>query len=192
MKDQILRKESAMRYLLYALVIAVLSPAVFAQDVRYNFDENANFSQYKTYRWVQHPQSTPVDDLTIRQLKEAFTAELAKKGLSEKSEGADLLIVYEIATRQEQQLKTWDTGWGYGPGWRGGWYGPGGGMSTTTSQTLTIGSLALDMYDTQTKNLVWRGVVSKTIDEKAKPDKQRKNMQKAAEKLLKNYPPKKK
>ena len=52
--------------------------------------------------------------------------------------------------------------------------------------------LALDMYDTHTKQLVWRGVASKAIDPKASPEKQRKNMRKVAEKLLKHYPPKKK
>ena len=45
------------------------------------------------------------------------------------------------------------------------------------------------MYDSATHNLVWRGVVSKTIDQKAKPDKQQKNLGKAVAKLLKNYPP---
>jgi len=38
----------------------------------------------------------------------------------------------------------------------------------------------------------WRGVASKTLDPNAKPDKRQKDMRKGAEKLLKNYPPKKK
>ena len=61
----------------------------------------------------------------------------------------------------------------------------------TTGQTSTIytGQLALDMYDTKGKDLVWRGVASKTIDTKAKPEKQQKNLAKAVKKLLKNYPP---
>jgi hypothetical protein len=37
--------------------------------------------------------------------------------------------------------------------------------------------------------LVWRGVVSKTIDTKAKPEKQQKNLTKALTKLFKKYPP---
>jgi hypothetical protein len=32
-------------------------------------------------------------------------------------------------------------------------------------------------------------VASKTLDQKAKPDKQEKNLKKAVAKLLKNYPP---
>ena len=61
----------------------------------------------------------------------------------------------------------------------------------TTGQTSTIytGQLAVDMYDSKGHDLVWRGVASKTIDTKAKPEKQTKNLAKAVKKLLKNYPP---
>ena len=64
-------------------------------------------------------------------------------------------------------------------------------MSTTTGSTSTIyvGQLVLDMYDSVNRDLVWRGVASKTLDPKAKPDKQEKNLTKAVKKLLKNYPP---
>lgn len=61
----------------------------------------------------------------------------------------------------------------------------------TTGQTSTIytGQLAVDMYDSANHSLVWRGVASKTLDQKAKPDKQEKNLNKAVAKLFKNYPP---
>ena len=64
-------------------------------------------------------------------------------------------------------------------------------MQTTTGQTTTIlvGQLAVDMYSTAAKSLVWRGTATKTIDQKAKPDKQQKNLAKAMTKLFKNYPP---
>jgi hypothetical protein len=52
-------------------------------------------------------------------------------------------------------------------------------MTTGSTSTIYVGQLALDMYDTNGKDLVWRGVVSKTLDEKAKPDKQEKNLNKA-------------
>lgn len=69
----------------------------------------------------------------------------------------------------------------------------GGGMNTTTTtgstSTIYIGTLDVDMYDSKGKDLVWRGTASKTIDTKAKPDKQQKNIQKSVAKLLKNYPP---
>jgi hypothetical protein len=45
------------------------------------------------------------------------------------------------------------------------------------------------MYASTPKTLVFRSVASKTIDTKAKPEKQQKNLAKAVAKMLKNYPP---
>jgi hypothetical protein len=174
------------------VILACLTGLVLAQDVAFNFDPNADFSRYKTYRWEKNPKSLDVDDLTLGQLGKGFDAALATKGLKRVDSGdTDLVIVFEVATGQEKQMTTFDTGgYGYGPGWRGGWYGGYvGGMSTTTTSTIHIGNLVLDMYDTKTKNLVWRGMVSKTLDPKAKPEKRQKNIDKAAAKLMKKYPP---
>ncbi len=64
-------------------------------------------------------------------------------------------------------------------------------MSTTYGSTSTvyIGQLDLSLYDPAEKQLVWRGVASKTLDPKAKPEKKQKNITKAVQKLLKNFPP---
>jgi hypothetical protein len=171
----------------------LLTLAGFAQDVRYNFAAGEDFSKYKTYKWVQIKDAQQLNSLADSQVKSAIDSELAKKGLSKTDgEKADLFIGYQVGIDQEKQFNTFDTGWGYGPGWRGGWYGGGGGMSTTTTSTIQIGQLGLDMYDPAAKQLVWRGTASKTIDPKAKPEKRQKNLQKAVAKLLKNYPPKQK
>jgi hypothetical protein len=163
-----------------------------AQDVRYNFDKSANFGGFKTYKWVVLKGATPIGDLADRQVKAAVDAELATKGLSKsESDTADLYIGYQAAVGQEKEYTSFDTGWGYGPGWYGGgWYGHGGGGITTgQTSTIYIGQLALDMYASAPKALVWRGTASKTLDPKAKPDKQEKNLKKAVAKMLKNYPP---
>ncbi len=174
-----------------ALMLALCAAGtLIAQDVRYDFDPGTDFSKYKTYRWVQHPDSLKLDQLTLTQLGAAFDAELSKKGLQKSTgDSSDLVFVYQIATQEEKTLTAFTSGWGAGPGWR-----YGGGMATTTATTSTItnGAIALDMYDAASKKMIWRGVATKTIDPGAKPDKRRKNMAKAAEKMLKNYPPPKK
>lgn len=176
---------------LTSIVLMLLGFTVIgsAQDVAFNFDQSADFTKFKTYRWIQIPgQSTQLDDLTARQLTSALETELAKKGLIKTdNDSADLSIGYHVATSQEKQLTAYNSGWGYGPYWGGGT-----GVTTTSVSTLTIGSLALDMYNTSKKELVWRGTATKTLDLNAKPDKRLKNIQKGAEKILKNYPPKKK
>ena len=43
-----------MRKLALLVVMALLGVrAAAAQDVRYNFDNTADFSKYKTYKWVE-------------------------------------------------------------------------------------------------------------------------------------------
>jgi len=106
----------------------------------------------------------------------------------------ELIIVYQLAISKEKELNTFSSGYAMGPGW-GGYYGGYGGVyggtstSTTTVSTITTGTVNLDMYDAATKKLVWRGVASKTVDAGTKPEKRQKNITKAADKMLKNYPP---
>jgi hypothetical protein len=65
-------------------------------------------------------------------------------------------------------------------------------MTTGQTSTIYVGTLALDMYDASKKELVWRGMATKTLDPKAKPEKREKNLNKAIAKLLKKYPPEQK
>ena len=51
---------------------------------------------------------------------------------------------------------------------------------------------ALDMYAPSTKQLVWTGNATKTIDPSSNQEKNQKNLDRVMQKLLKNYPPKRK
>ena len=182
----------ALASLLLGLIIPVIS--VFAQDVRYNFDQNTDFSRFKTYKWVELKDAKNPGDLLDKQIKSAFDTQLVEKGLSKvEDDSANLLVGYQVGVGQEKEFTSYNTDWGYGGGWyRGGWYGPSGGTTTGQTSTIYVGQLALDMYDSANKDLVWRGLGSKTIDPKAKPEKQQKNLNKTVTKMLKNYPPVKK
>ncbi len=159
--------------------------------MKYNALPDTDFTKFKTYKWVAIEGGTKVDQITDTQIKTAVDKQLAAKGLTKtEDDNADLYIGYQAAIGQERQWNTYSTGgYGYGYGARWGGYG-GGGMGTATSTTINIGTVGLDMYDPAAKQLVWRGAASKTIDEKANPEKRQKNLDKAMEKLLKkNFPP---
>jgi hypothetical protein len=185
-----------MKRLLY-LASAFLLVASFAsaQDVTYNFDQKADFTKYKTYKWVTIKDAEQPDELTAKMIVQAIDTQLAAKGLKKVEGGdADLLVAFQVAVSKEKEVTSYSTGYGMGPGWGGRWYGGyggyGGGTTTATTSTILIGSLALDMYDSAAKTLVWRGLASKQIDPKAKPEKRQKNLDKGMAKLLKNFPPK--
>jgi hypothetical protein len=191
-----MKKLAFLASVLLALILLMFGVVgvVVAQDVRYDFDKNKDFSKYKTYKWVPIKGADQPDELTGKKLTAAVDAELATKGLTKTdSDSADLYIGYQTAIGTEKQFTSYNTGWGYGPGWGGGWYGYGGGMSSNTTygstSTVYIGQLDLSVYDPVEKQLVWRGNASKTLDPKAKPEKKEKNIAKAVKKLLKNFPP---
>lgn len=167
------------------VTLLALTLAAPAQDIQFNFDAAANFERYRTYKWIELPGSVQLDDLLARQLTSALEAGLAKKGLRKvDTDTADLYIGWVAASSQERRVDVYGTpAYGFGPRW-------GGGMASATTSTLTIGSIALDMYDVSAKHLVWRGVATKTVEPNIKPDQRHKNIEKGVEKLLKNYPPK--
>lgn len=153
-----------------------------AQDVHYNFMPGTDFSKYHTYKWVSIEGASHPNQIMDAEIKQAVDTQLASKGLTKTdSEKADLYVGYQIAVDQERQWNAWGTGRGFG-----------GGMGSATSSTISIGTLVLDMYDPGTKQLVWTGNATKTIDPSSNQEKNMKSLNKAMEKLLKNYPPKQK
>ena len=175
------------------MLVALLAVGAFAQDVRYNFDRSADFSKYRTYKWVKVKDAAELGQLADQQLRDAIDAELSRKGLVKSEKDPELLIAYQAAINQEKQFNSYSTGmgpgWGYGAGWRYGYGGFESSMTTGQTSTIHIGSVGLDIYDASEHKLIWRGEASKTLDVKAKPDKVQKNLNKAVAKLLKNYPP---
>jgi hypothetical protein len=75
-----------LRWILTAVILAGLFSAsyVLAQSVNYNFDKDADFTKYKTYKWEKHPQSIDLDELIMSQLATGFDGALAKKGLTKR------------------------------------------------------------------------------------------------------------
>ena len=57
-----------------ALFLLAASTAV-AQDVRYNFDKNADFSKFKTYKWLTVRDSSKVDDRWDKRIEDVMDLE---------------------------------------------------------------------------------------------------------------------
>jgi len=166
------------------VLLLLTAGTLAAQDVKYNFMPGTDFSKYHTYKWVSIEGGAHPNQIVDAQIKQSVDSQLASKGLTKTdNDKADLYIGYQIAVDQEKQ---WNA-YGMGGGLR--W---GGGMATASSSTISIGTLVLDMYDPSTKQLVWTGNATKTIDPSSNQEKNQKSLDKAMQKLLKNYPPKQK
>jgi hypothetical protein len=52
-----------------------------------------------------------------------------------------------------------------------------------------VGTLVVNVYEPAKKQLIWRGIATKSLDIKKDPDKNYKNLEKSVAKLLQNFPP---
>jgi hypothetical protein len=167
-------------------VFVCVGVAAFAQEVQFDYDRSANFNAYKTYQWVDYRAVQPGDQLLDKDIKRAVDQQLAGKGLRRVESGGDLHVGYQPAISQEKEFNSLGAG-GWGPYW-GGPFG-NWGNTRVTSSTIEIGRLVIGLFDPASKQLVWRGAASKTLDIKKDPDKNYRTLEKAMANLFKNYPP---
>jgi Domain of unknown function (DUF4136) len=161
----------------------LLSGTALAQQVKTDYDRTANFAQYKTYSWEQVKTKDPLD---VDRIENAVNAALAAKGWTKVNSGGDVSIVAMEMTRNQQTLNTFYDGFGGGWGWRR-FDGGGFGEATTTTDTYKVGTVVVDLFDTQTKQLIWRGSSSDTLSNNS--DKNIKNLVNGVNKMFKHFPP---
>jgi len=92
-------------------------------------------------------------------------------------------------TEDHRTLQTSYDNFGGGWGWRrwGGGFDDGFGTSTTTEETYKVGTLVVDLFDTNTKKLIWRGSASDTLSDKS--DKNIKKFSTAVQRMFGHFPP---
>src|SRR5207302_2413846 len=142
-----------------------------------------NFSQFKTYSWQE---IKPANSLWDARIKNAVDAQLAAKGWTQVGSGGDVAVVAIKTTQTQRSLNTFYNGFGGGWGWRR--FGGGGfGEATTTTDTYKVGTVVVDLFDTKSKQLIWRGSSSDTLSNNS--DKNIKNLDKGVEKMFQHFPP---
>ena len=160
-----------MRFVI-ALVFLVSSVAR-GQDAKSSFLPGIDFSKYHSYQWVtQRPHPNPNVDAEI---KESIDSQLTAKGLSKTDKKPDLTVDYRVAMSQREQWSSF------------------GHMEieSRSPHTVTVyfGTLGIDITDPTLNRIVWTGIVSKAIDPKNSAVNKEKNLDKAVQKLLRDFPP---
>jgi hypothetical protein len=154
-----------------------------AQQVKTDYDRNADFGKYKTFSWEQVKTEDPLD---VDRIKSSVNAALTAKGWTRVASGGDVSVIAIQTTQNQQTLNTFYDGFGGGWGWRR--FGGGGfGEAITTTETYKVGTLVVDLFDSRTKTLLWRGTSSDTLSNNS--DKNIKNLDKGVEKMFKKFPP---
>ena len=163
----------------FAILVTTLlvTTLAFSREVRVDYDHHANFERYRTYSWAK--VETP-DSLWDERVKEAVDKALQTKGWQQVPDGGDVSVVAVGTTNEKRTLRTFYDGFD-------GWMWGGFGDATTYEDTYQVGTLIVDMFDTRTKKLIWRGTASDVVS--SKPDKNIKELEKSVDKMFEHFPP---
>jgi len=171
---------------LIALASSLAVGVALALSVSTDHDPKYDFSHVKTFHakigtsWG-NPLAEPRVIAAVEQ-------QLTSKGWTKAEEGsANAEVMVHGSTKQQQSLDTFYTGMGGGWGW-GGWGTVGMGTATTTTYTYTEGTLLIDIFDAQSKQLIFRASATDTLSDKT--EKNQKKLAKALNKMFYDFPPK--
>jgi hypothetical protein len=158
-----------------AIVASLLIPAAaLGQKVYVDSDPTATLAACKTYAWTAGTLSP--NRLTEQRIHDGVDRQLAAKGLTEVTGESDLVVATHVVTGQPRELNV--TGFGGGRV---------GGTATAQVERYDQGTLAVDLYDSGTRRLVWRGTASDTLSDR--PERNSTKINTALTKMFRRYPP---
>ncbi len=171
--------------------LAVLLAGCGGLQVQTDYDPEADFAGWETYRWAERTDEGRQDprvynDITASRVKLAVNRALEAKGYREVSSGsADFVVAWHGAIDEQVSVNTVNTYYGYG--W--GWYGPGVGTSQTYVNTWNEGTLVIDIVDVSANQLVWRGMGTDTLGGEKSPEETQRLLDQATAKIMADFPP---
>jgi Domain of unknown function (DUF4136) len=168
-----------------AVAICAAGATAYAQDVKVDFDKDANFATIKTFS--VHIGTSWNNPLSEKRVVTEIEQSLQEKGWTKTdADKADAMVVLHGATEKQKSLNTFYSGGYGGYGWRG-WGAGGMGTATTTTSEYIVGTLVVDIFDAKSKQLLFRGTAQDEISDK--PEKNVKKLAKASDKMFKDFPP---
>ncbi len=176
--------------ILLVVTALVLTAGCSTLSVSYDYDNNVDFTKFKTYAWMAQPAGVPVNALEAQgqsglldgRIRESIAVEMADRGFTEDANAPDLLIVHHLGAKEKIQVTDWgyrysDYYWGYG------------GRQIDVHQ-YTEGMLVIDLVDGETKALVWRGTGTKVVENvQRSPEEVQARIDNVVMKIMESFPP---
>jgi hypothetical protein len=158
-------------------LLAVLPVTLSAQKVTTEFDEEHDFSDYKTFAIQDgkiHSKNPSLNnDLVLKKVDGLIRKRLTARGLTESASQPDLNVVWSLGSGERKQVER------YSRGWHG---------SRTVAYHYTEGTLILKLRDARKQDLVWQAIA---VEDKNDPMKIQAALDDMVRKSFDKYPPKK-
>jgi hypothetical protein len=174
-----------MKTLIVTLLMAFAPSVVNAQKVKVTSDPGADFSRYKTYAW---DQGMMANSLIRQHVVAAVDNAMAGKGLQKVETEPDLIVSALASTESDLTVTN--------PSWAPALNSIATGIpASAQAWPVTKGTLMIDIWDARTRNGVWRGTATKTLEHGPTGDRVRdakaveKPINQAVQKMFKKFPP---
>ena len=168
------------------VAIVILCSLVQAQKTSAAFDENVDFSNFKTFVVDKQGARNPyVNTLIV----EAVERELTSRGLTKVDVDPDLKVVYLAATVPNLQVQNVPFYHVVNPAYSGMV-----GSATMNMWDVTTGTLVIDLWDRASDRVVFRGTITDVLQRAPSADLQAdakivsKPINKGVAKIFKKYP----
>jgi len=166
-----------------ALAALLAGVSLLAQDVNTDYDHAFQFNKVKSYTIGKIQASDP---LVEPRVLAAIDRVVQGYGFNERSKNGDVTIT-AVEAKSSQQYVTFYRGL-TNLDWHRGWSGGGFSDSASSLRQIHGGTLIVDIYDSATGKLVWRGTAAEGIAPKEKTNED--NVDKSVSIMFAKFPPK--
>ena len=184
-----MRSVKASVYLFILVILGGCAGVRVSQD----FEPGTDFSAYETFDWqsAAQPQTGDIridNPLLDGRIRKAVELALVAKGFRKTDRAsADFLVDYSLAVQAKIDSSPVSIGTGFGIG-GGGSFG-GIGVGTPVVDSYEEGLLIINIYDTKTGQLIWRGSGTRRLSWPSEPAKNTADVNTLVDKILAQYPP---
>jgi hypothetical protein len=161
------------------LALGFLAVAAYAQKIEVEFDQNVDFSRFRTFAIREGKLNSKNPSLNSELVRKKIDGDIRKdfeaKGLTFVAEGrADLNVRYSLGAARSVTREAYPAGW---RGWG----------TRVVRVPHTEGTLVIDLRDPSTKSLVWRAIAR---EEKSNASQVEAKLDDMVRKAIEKYPPK--
>jgi len=153
--------------------------------VHSDYDPAYNLKNYTAFNWGPkiniEAGNNPLyyNELNDKRIKAAILQQLTQRGYRFDEGGSDLVVHYHIIIDDQTIIVTDPPGDEYGPYWL---------RMQTNLRQYQEGTLILDVMDSQSNSLIWRGWATSAIDPYYSPDDAEALTKKVVSKIFKKFP----
>ena len=169
-----------------ALMMAMVSCSSI--KVAIDQDKNVDFSKYETYTflgWQNHSDKDLSEEDKLL-LRDAFTKEFERRGMTRQNSGGDMEISLYIVTSKETSV----SGYNDYVAKRGSYnyYSRGYASSNNnySTQQKLVGTMIINVYDRKSKDEIWQAIATKTLGKK--PEKRKKSIPSTIGSVMREFP----